>query len=498
MTISFDAIPNTLRVPFVYVEISNENAVQGAVIQPYKVLIIGQRLSAGTVAKNVPVRVTSEAQGKTFFGAGSMLAHMIAASMKVNNFTETWAIGLDDDGAAAAAVGSVAFSGPATAGGTLFLYVGGRRLTIGVNSGQAATAIATAVAAAINANTDLPVTAAVDGTTASKVNITARNKGAAGNKIDVRFNYNTGEAYPTGVSATIVSLTGGTSNPDISDAIAALGDVQYNVIGFPYTDAVSLTAIETELASRWGPLRQIEGVAFTADNGNHAALGTLGDGRNSQFTSIMSAFGVPNSPWEVAASVAGTVAFYSNIDPARQFKTLPLTGILPPAQADSFTLEERNLLLFDGISTFNIDAGGVVRLERVITTYKTSPSGADDPSYLDVMTPLLLGYLRYDFRNYILRKYPRHKLANDGTRYGQGQAIITPKVGKAEAIAKFRQWEDMGLVENADQFKRDLICERNATDPNRLDWLLSPDLVNNFMVGGVRIAFLLQGSDLAA
>ena len=56
----------------------------------------------------------------------------------------------------------------------------------------------------------------------------------------------------------------------------------------------------------------------------------------------------------------------------------------------------------------------------------------------------------------------------------------------------------MGLVENAEQFKRDLICERNATDPNRLDWLLSPDLVNNFMVGGVKIAFLLQGSELAA
>ncbi|MGD9664618.1 MAG: phage tail sheath subtilisin-like domain-containing protein [Novosphingobium sp.] len=494
MAISFNGIPATLRVPFVYAEISNENAVQGVVVQPYKILIFGQRLAAGTVLANVPTRVTSKEQGKTYFGAGSMLAHMVEASMKVNNFTETWAVALDDDAAAAAATGTITFTGPATAGGTLYLYIGGRRMTVGVNSADADAAIATAVAAAITANADLPVTASA---ALGVVTLTARNKGEAGNNIDVRFNYNTGESFPAGVTATVVAMSGGTSNPDIADAIAALGDVQYNVIAFPYTDAVSLTAIETELADRWGPMRMIDGMAFAASRANHSGLGTLGDSRNSPHVSIMGAYGVPNSPWEVAASVAGTTAYYGNIDPARQFKTLPLTGILPPADADRFTLQERNILLYDGISTFYVDAGGVVRLERVITTYKTNAAGADDPSYLDVMTPMLLSFLRYDFRNYILRKYPRSKLANDGTRYGPGQSIITPKVGKAEAINKFRQWEELGYVENAAQFKRDLICERNATDPNRLDWLLPPDLINNFMIGGVKIAFLLQGAELS-
>jgi phage tail sheath gpL-like len=52
-------------------------------------------------------------------------------------------------------------------------------------------------------------------------------------------------------------------------------------------------------------------------------------------------------------------------------------------------------------------------------------------------------------------------------------------------------WEDQGLVENIDQFKNDLICERNEGDPNRLDWMLPPDLVNQFRVGGVQIGFLL-------
>lgn len=495
MTISFNEIPSNIRVPFVAVEISAENAVQGAVVQPYKMLVIGQRLTAGTVAKHVPTRVTSAARAKTFFGQGSMLAHMLEKLFAVNDFTECWAVALDDDPAGVAASGTLTVTGPATASGTIFIYVGGRRITVGVNSADAQDDIAAAINTAINAAADLSVTSTV---LANVVTLTAKHKGAAGNKIDVRLNYNTGEALPAGVAVAVVAMSGGTSNPVLDDAIAALGDVQYNIIVVPYTDAVSLTAIETELADRWGPLRQIEGVAFAADNGDHSALGTLGESRNSPFVSIAPSFGIPNTPWEVAASVAGVAAFYSNIDPARQFRGLALSGILAPATGDRFTFTERNLLLYDGISSLAADAGGVVRIERLITTYKTNSVGADDPSYLDVMTPLLLGFLRYDFRNYILRKYPRHKLANDGTRYGAGQAIITPKQGKAEAITKFRQWEDLGFVENAEQFKRDLICERNATDPNRLDWLLPVDIVNNFMVGGVKIAFLLQGSELTA
>ena len=100
-------------------------------------------------------------------------------------------------------------------------------------------------------------------------------------------------------------------------------------------------------------------------------------------------------------------------------------------------------------------------------------------------------YLRFTFRNRILARYPRHKLANDGTRFGAGQKIITPKLGKAEAVAWFREMEELGLVENFDQFKTDLVVERPSTDPNRLNFLLPPDLINQFVVGAASIQFRL-------
>ena len=259
----------------------------------------------------------------------------------------------------------------------------------------------------------------------------------------------------------------------------------------PWADAANLTAIETELETRWGPMVMTEGMAYVGARGTHSALGTLGDTRNSQYVSIIGAEGSPTPPHEWAAAIAGTAAFYGNIDPARPFQTLAVRNLLPPAIEVRHTREERDLLLHDGISTFTVDAGGVVRIERLITTYKTNAGGIDDPSYLDVNTLLTLAYLRYSLRARIQLKFPRHKLANDGTQFGAGQAIVTPKIIRAEIIALFRQWEEVGLVENIDQFKADLIVERDVTDPNRVNALVPPDIVNQLRVFAGQVQFRL-------
>lgn len=489
MAISFNEVPANVRTPFVFVEIDNTRANQGPAQLPYKALIIGQRLAGGAQAADTYERITSAAQAATKGGEGSMLHKQAQAWFNNNTTTEVYLGALDDDGAGVAATGTIQFTGTATAAGTLYLYLGGERLTVGVSVGDTADDIATAVAAAITAETGLPVTASA---TTDTVTLTFRHKGEVGNSFDIRFNYFDGEATPAGVTHAITAMASGTSNPDMSNLLAALGDEWFNIIALPYTDSNSLTDLEAELADRFGPLRMIDGVAFTATADTLSGAGTLGDSRNSPHVSIMATNDSPTPVYEYAAAVAAVAAFHGELDPARPFQTLELEGVRAPAEGDRWTQQERNTLLYDNISTSRVAAGGSVVIERLVTTYSENNAGASDDSYLDVNTLLTLMYLRYDFRNYILSKYPRHKLANDGVRVGPGQAIITPKVGKAEAIVKFRQWEELGLVEGIDQFKTDLIVERNATDPNRLDFLLSPDLINQFRVSGVQIAFLLQ------
>jgi phage tail sheath gpL-like len=66
------------------------------------------------------------------------------------------------------------------------------------------------------------------------------------------------------------------------------------------------------------------------------------------------------------------------------------------------------------------------------------------------------------------QKFPRAKLADDGTRFGLGQPVVTLSIYKAEIIAQYRQMEFDGLVEDADAMAKATIVERY---PSRLDVL---------------------------
>lgn len=101
-------------------------------------------------------------------------------------------------------------------------------------------------------------------------------------------------------------------------------------------------------------------------------------------------------------------------------------------------------------------------------------------------------------KSVITSKYGRHKLASDGTRFGPGQAIVTPAVIKGELLATYRQLERAGIVENYELFKQYLVVERDASDPNRLNTLFPPDYVNQLRVFAVVNQFRLQYSEESA
>jgi len=494
MAISFELIPNNLRVPGLYGEFNNSFAVTGLVKQPYKILLIGQGLQTGSIEPLTPVQVSSADQAAEFFGARSMITAMVKAFRDNDPLSELVVIALDDNGGGEdevpggiPATGEINISGNATQAGIIYLYIAGTRLRIVVSAGMSATQVVSAMETVINRN-DLPMSAIARANTVELISI---HSGEATNGLDVRVNYHTGEQIPAGLSLDITPLSGGAGNPDLADALSAIGDTWYNLIINPFTDAANLSVIEQELASRFEPIRAIDGVAISAVAGNFSALSTIGDSRNSPHVCLFESHAYPKAPYVRAAMIAGIISRAAQNDPARPFQTLVLKGDMPPLETDRLTFGERNLLLFDGIATSVTDAGNAVRLERAITTYKTNAFGSPDPSYLDVNTLLTLSYLRFTMRARIAQKYARHKLAKDGTRFGPGQAIVTPKIMRAELIALFGDWERIGLVEDLDQFKRDLIVEINQNDPNRLDVILPPNLVNQLRILAVRIDFRL-------
>jgi phage tail sheath gpL-like len=282
---------------------------------------------------------------------------------------------------------------------------------------------------------------------------------------------------------------GGSGATSIATAIAAMGAQWFNTIVCAFNDDTNMDLLEADLDTRWGPMVMQDCQCFIGANVAYGSYAALGNGRNSKLTTYMGGGLSPTPPW-VWASVAAA-ADCAESDPARPRQTLALTGCKPPAHGAEFTWLERNTLLSDGISTYKVTPSGDCIIDRLITTYQLSPAGASDTSYLNIETMRTLAYLRYSWNAWVNLRYPRHKLADDGTVFGAGQAIVTPAILTSEALVWFKELELLGLAENFEQFKAEVVVERNATDRDRVDMRLSPDIINCFRVLATQIQFIL-------
>jgi len=493
--VSFNDIPLDIRTPGQFVEFENSRAVQGLTLQPHIALIAGQQLAAGSSSEGTPELIGSVDNADTFWGIGSHMANMARAFKFANPQTELWGISLDDAGGSTANTRLFTVTGTATADGTYYAYIAGHRITVTITSGDVQNVVAAALNAAILAHLDylrMPFSTAV---VTNVVTLTARNKGTQGALEDVRANYQQGEFTPAGTTVVISTGIAGAGDPTLATVVTAMGDKQYHTITTSNSDATNVGIMEVELVRRFGPMVKIEGQLFYGIKGNLAALSALGNARNSPHSTAIGfgglTAGIPESMYVGAASMAAIDAKQTGIDPARPRQTLTLPGVQPPEVADQFDQSERNILLTDGVATVKAGAGGILQIERIITTYQTSPAGAPDPSYLDITTLRTLSFLRFSQCARIALKYPRHKLANDGTLFAPGSAIVTPSSIRSELLSLFKDWELAGLVEGFEQFKDDLIVVRSTTDVNRVDVQMSPDLINQFRVFAGQIQFLL-------
>ena len=477
MSIAFSQVPRTSLVPFAYIEIDSSRSDGGPL--PFRSLLVGQKLAAAGAVNNVPVQIASAAQAADIFGDGSILHLMAAAFRRANPLGELWAVPAAPG--ATAGEETITFGGNPTAAGEVALYVAGRRVSVPVTAANDAAAVATSAIAAINAVAGLPVHAAVGGGNTA-VDVTALNAGAAG-AIDIRTDYYATDALPAGLTVAVAQKTAPAGEAGVAAAMdGAAATEAYDVIATAYAESASIGALEGELTDRWNASAQLDGVGIAAISGTLAEAQTYGGSRNSDFVTVLDASTTPTPAWEWAAAVAGAVALSAEADPAMPFQTLPIPGVLPAAASARRDHVERETLLGKGISTHVVDAGGVCRIERLITT-------SDADAWLNLNVPLTLSYLRRSLRARLTTKYARFKLASDGTRFRPGQKILTPSTARAEAIAWYRDMEERGLVEDGDAFKAGLIVERNADNQDRLDFMLPADLVNQMRIFGARIAF---------
>lgn len=471
--ISFDNIPASIRKPGKYFEFNTRLAVRTLPANAQAMLIVAQRLAAGSVAELVPTKVFSDAEASNYFGAGSQAHVMATAAIKANPYLDLTIVALDDAATAVDAAGTVTIGGPATSSGSIKLFIGNKMIEVGIAIGDTAAAIATSIVAEVAKSPELPVTVAVDGVIPEQLDITAKNGGTVGNGIGLAKEISAG-----GVTATIVAMAGGAVDPDITDALTPVFAEQYQIVVTALNDETSLTALRTHLDAVSGPLEQRPGRGVYGTTGLLAGATTLAAAINSGRMNHVYLRATRSLDMELAAAYGAVMAWEE--DPAMPLNTLALVGIHAPAIEQRLSRTEQESLLHNGVSPLEVGPGERVQIVRAITTYTLDPQGIDDVSLLDTTTIATLDYVRKACRERISLRFPRAKLSSK-----------TPDRVKTELLDVLLKLEELEIVEEVLANKDGLVVERDLQDVNRLDAKIPADVVNGLHVFAGRIDLLL-------
>jgi phage tail sheath gpL-like len=506
--IGFSYIPPNLRVPLFYAEFDN---TQAGISQPVqRTLIIGQ---ATTSVVSAPVYIPSVAWAQAAYGIGSQLANAIRAYRASDPVGEIWALPFADAGGGTAATGSIAITGPASANGTLFLYLGGvadanddTLITVGVTSGQSATVIGAAVAAAINAKTSLRVTAVA---TTGTVALTATNKGTLGNGIPIVLNYRGaqgGQATPAGLTVTVTAMSGGATDPSLASIATELGSAAFDFIINPYANSTALgytSAMMSDSAGRWSYAAAVYGHVFSAKADTVANLQTLGSGFNDQHLTILGVNTASPTPADIwLAAAVGACAPSIKAQPNRPVQTLTIAGVLPAPTGQEWSFPNQQALLTSGIAVAQRVDGGSAAWVRAVTTYQENKYSQPDASYLDTETLYTLMAVIRALKSDITQKFPRALIADNGTRIGptlpgDTPVTVTPSIIAGELVAEYGNLVDQMLCEDEAAFAAGLVVQRNANDNTRVDVLFDPYLVSGLRIFAVLTQFHLLAQQAA-
>lgn len=436
------AITASSSASAIAVGVKNVQLVPGSELVQRKVGVIGvyDDTTYTTVTENVAQLVTSPEDAGSRYGFGSMIHRLVKGVWAGSNGVTCYVIPQAESnlsGTPAAAEGTITVSGPATAAGFLNIYVGGDKVRVSVANADSADTIATALAAAITADVDLPVSAAA---ASAVVTCTAKHDGTWGNDIGLAANLGEGEEYPTGVSVAVVDMASGAGLPDISGALDGLGtgddanSIHLTDVVHGYgVDATTLNELSTYNGTGNtynGCYDKINGRFFRAFTGHTEAgssglstlttLGATSARKDLDRTStVIPVPGSPNHPAEIAAIACGVCAATSATRAEENYRGKLLPGVIAGVAADRWTssYDSRDTAVKAGISTTTVKGGTTVYMSDTVTFYHPDNVPSSSNGYKSVRNISILQNIAYNLRlNFEQDKWEGTSIVNDVTR----------------------------------------------------------------------------------
>jgi len=466
--IMFDKIPSSIRKPGKYFEFNTKLAKRSLPTNLQRVLLVGQRLAAGTIPALTPVTVFSDDEAAGYFGRGSIAHRMAAAAIEANRYAQITVVAVDDDAAGVAATGAVTVTGTAGAPGE----VGRDRVDAAIASGMTANQIAQALADAVQEHPDLPVTVTVAG---NVVTLAAVHKGESGNAIRLRARV----AQAQGVTvAADAAFSGGLNDPDLTPAFAAVFGASYEIYALPFDTPAALAALRAQLEALGHPLEQRDAIGVAGFAGTLAAATSLATDVNSGLISLAWHNKSRALPCEIAAGFAGVIA--SEEDPARPLNTLEIAGLDVTPVEDRPGRTEQEVALHNGVTPLEVGPGNRIQIVRAITTYLVDAQAVSDDSLLDLTTMRTLHYFRRACRERISLRFPREKLSHK-----------TPAKVRSELLDVSYKCEELEFLHRIDEFKDRLIVEVDSQSVGQLNAAIPAPVVPGLHVFAGRIDLYL-------
>jgi phage tail sheath gpL-like len=382
MAVDASAVARVLGIETVF-----EDLRAGSILfLPQRVAVLAQGTTVAQGAAGWSTdkfQVTSAAQAGTKYGFGSPI-HLAVLELLPPNGDGVGSIPvtvypLEDGYEATTSAGSITPTGSQTTAGTYRVRAGGilsNEFTVAVGDNVATRCAA--ITAAMNAVLAMPLIAADGGTV---VDVDAKWAGPTGDDIELEV-ISTGNG--AGGGFTIVQPTGGLVDPDITDALAQMGNVWESMILNCVGDADAvLDEIQTFGEGRWGELVRKPFVSFYGNT--DVAVGTattITDARSDdRINSQLVSPGSVDLPFRVAARQLARIAKVANGNPPRDYGSQKATGLIPGADGDQWDYPTRDQAVKDGSSTVEV-RNGVVHISDVVTCYH--PQGEEPPAYRHV------------------------------------------------------------------------------------------------------------------
>lgn len=477
----FNQIPGNIIAPIVAFEVTSGGNFENRT----RLLLIGHALAGAAIAANVPTPCPSVAEARRLAGAGSMIDDMVRVARANAPAQEIWIVAAPATGVAGTRTIVV---NDAPGAGVATIDIAGERVSVTVAAGDGVNDVAAALASAVNGyfnrlnGASLPFTAAA---AIDTVTLTARHAGAIMNGIDIHVPVLDGSNVLAG-KVTMAAPVAGSGSPDLSAALAALGDDEFDWIVSPFADEANVErygSLLSDVSGRWAWNRQLYGHVFYPLSDSIANLTTHGleqDDRHVSVIPIIASSNAPNPVWQWAAGLAARIVPWlsdgATGNVSRNQSGLVVEGLKAPRDRGGWLdFATREAFLGSGLSTWKVNTGGSVVIDKVITTARTF-NDVPDTTFRDVQKIGQLVYALRNFRAALTYEHGQKAIANDNP--GNLATISTVADIKATFIHAYREMELTGVLENSVQAAERIDVRRNADNPNRVDIYAPIDAVN--------------------